>query len=235
MPDAQGGGTWGLETAFEAVHRWATECGSDQPAEETRAPIQGVLRGTRRGQSKAGCSLDRRQLRVSHAEGPLGPATVFLGKGVIQGKPRLTEGPRKRTLFEINPVCHPTSCFSFLATQVQMTLQKAQGLRRAFLPGVERGHLQENTRCGRDGSPGETQPHARQKNRRASGVAPWRGLSEPQSCFGGHSALWDVPLVRWPCDRHVRRPAAGCEPAAWGFGVPVLFESSTRPSDGATR
>lgn len=83
-----------------------------------------------------------------------------------EGRSRVTTPalPRLKTgLFEIKPICHPTSYFPPLSTQVELTLQKARGQpasMKTFFPRVEG----EPASGGPDVSRGEqkpavTQPH----------------------------------------------------------------------------
>lgn len=61
---------------------------------------------------------------------------------------RAASRPGEKTdFFETKPICHPTGCFSFTATQVPMTLRKARGRPESSPSLGWMGHLQENTRC----------------------------------------------------------------------------------------
>lgn len=162
--------------------------------------------------------------------------------------------PGGNTLSEISPICHPTGCFSFTATQVQMTLQKAQGLPENIPPrGWRRVTSRKTPDLGGDGSPGETQPHVRKnagpsrsrllsvvcRNLRDVSEATqlplvWEELCGTSFWSDGSAADWCVGRQQ-PRGARVRPRRTCGRGGSWprgGFAVSVLFESSTSPSDG---
>lgn len=128
--------------------------------------------------------------------------------------------PGKRTLFEINPVCHPTSCFSFVATQVQMTLQQAQGLLENIPSWGGAGsppgkHQMWAGRKPRGGSAARTSEKSPGRAESLLGVVclSLRAVSEATRPCG--TSLWSAGPARDTCGD--LRPGASRRRGALGF------------------